>query len=71
MNYNFVVDYFFYVKSFRVQNVCFNLLYFLNSNFYNFETTLDVDLDKMKVAGVDKVYNFVVDMFFIWSHLES
>ena len=29
---------------------------------------LDGEMTKMKVADLEKLYNFVVDNFFIWNH---
>jgi hypothetical protein len=32
-------------------------------------TLLDEEIMKMKVVDLEKLHNFVVDIFFIWSHL--
>ena len=35
----------------------------------NFQTTSDVKTTKIKVVGLEKFWNFVVDNFLIWNHL--
>lgn len=37
--------------------------------FQNFQTTLDGKTIKMKVVGLEKLYNFVVDNLLIQNHL--
>ena len=39
------------------------------SHIWIFQTTLDEEMSKIKFVDLEKLYNFVVDNFFIWSHL--
>jgi hypothetical protein len=42
---------------------------FLTSEILIFQTTLDVETTKTKVIDLKKLYNFVIDNFFIWNNL--
>jgi hypothetical protein len=43
----------------------------LKFNFYNFQTTLDIDMVNTKIILVDMIYNFIVNKFLfiiVYSH---
>ena len=42
---------------------------FQNFKIRIFQTTSDGKTTKTKVVGLEKLWNFVVDNFFIWNHL--
>ena len=42
---------------------------FQNFKIRIFQMTTDEKTTKMKVVGLEKLWNFVVDNFFIWNHL--
>jgi len=44
---------------------------FLTFKIQNFQMTSDRVMTKIKVVNLLELYNFVVDNFFIWIHLES
>ena len=41
---------------------------FLKFEIWIFRTTSDGETTKIKVVDLEKLYNFVVDNFFIWNH---
>ena len=44
---------------------------FLKFKIWIFQTTSDEQTTKMKVVDLEKLYNFIVDNFFIWIRLGS
>jgi len=42
---------------------------FLTFQIWIFQTTSDGETAKMKVLNLEKLYDFIVDNFFIWNHL--
>ena len=64
--YNFVVENFFNLKSFRVTNMCFK---FIDFEIQNLEFINDFECSRIvntnKVVVVDLIYMFVVNKFLI------
>jgi hypothetical protein len=62
--YNFLVDDFFRWNHLLFQNVV-SSWYFLKFKFWIVQTKSHEKMTKMKVVDLEKLYNFVVDNFFI------
>jgi len=56
----------FHLKSFVVLKLCFKFSQF---EIQICETTSDGETSKTKVVDLEKLYNFIVDDFFIWNNL--
>ena len=75
--YNFVVQNFFYLRSFGCPNIFIwnnlsneNYVWFQNFKIWIFQTASDGETPKTKVVDLEKLCNFVVENFFIWNHLQ-
>ena len=74
--YNFVIDDFFNWNHFVFKNIIWSY-HILKFEFKLFKQSLMEKwpiqkygkMTNIKVADLDKLYNFVVDNFFIWNHL--
>jgi hypothetical protein len=64
--YNFVVEEFFYLKSFWVLNMCFKFID-LEIKILEFLKTLNVHIVNTKDIAIDQIYMFSIDKFLIWS----
>jgi len=39
--------------------------------FLNYSNELDEEMTKTKLVDLNEIYNFVIEVFFIWNHLRS
>ena len=66
--FNFVVDDFFNWNHLVFENVVWSCHIF-KFKFKLFKKILYIKMTKLKVVNLDKLYNFIVDIFSIWNHL--
>ena len=59
----------FNLKSFIILKLCVKFSYFEIQNFWIVQTNLGGEMTDNKVLYLDKIYDFVVDVWFIWNYL--
>jgi hypothetical protein len=65
--WNFVVVYFFYLKSFRLSKIASE---FVKFKMQILQTTWYGKSTKLKAVELQMLWNFIVDNFLIWIHLQ-